>query len=321
MPGGWLRWETRGSHPVEGVEIPEWSTVDGKGMAVFVQYPVVDTAPALPVVVLSHGLGGSHLGYATLGAHLASYGFAVLHPQFLDSLHRIRVVESLGGDEGGDEAQQTLRAAMQPLLFDPAHWVSRFNRVRAVIDSLSAQQHLPLRLRPTGVTVAGHSYGAFVTQLVLGVTLSGVGPELGTRPHPAVGCGILLSPQGSGDRGLTAGSWDGVTAPVAVITATRDFGPHGEGLSWRREPFDRVRSALKHLAVVRDSDHYLGGIPGHEDDGAVQVGRETPEQGIRRAVSAVAVAFAEWARGDAAAGDWLGSNPLPSVMDHCHVST
>ncbi len=314
------RWVARGSHPVSRAVVPEWAVVDGEAMAVFAQFPGDAVPEVLPVVVLSHGLGGSHLGYATLGAHLASHGFAVLHPQFLDSVYRLQVVESLAvvGGPGADN-DEAVRAAMRPLLFDPQHWSSRVERVRALIDSLPSQSHLPVGLSPQGVTLVGHSYGAYVTQLLLGVRLFGVGQGMPTSAHPAVACGILLSPQGSGDRGLTDRSWEGVSAPLLEVTATQDFGPHGEGLAWRREPFDRARSARKHLSIVRGGDHYLGGIPAAEDDGPVPGTEHTTERGVRRAVSAVALALAQWARGDTEAGEWLRSGPIGSVFDHEHL--
>lgn len=316
MIGETTRWLGRGPHRVVGVEIGEWAVVEGENVAVFAQVPATEPPDAWPAVVLSHGLGGSHFGYASLGAHLASHGFAVLHPQYLDSLHRPSGWRDDDAKSGGGDPDEASRAGLLPMLFDPEHWRSRVLRLRAVVDSLATQPHLPVRLRSDGVVLAGHSYGAYVTQLLLGVELFGVGAQVDSSAHPAVGCGILLSPQGSGDRGLTDASWDAVTAPLLEITATRDLGPHGEGLSWRREPFDRSRSPLKHLVVVRGGDHYLGGLPSSEDDGPVPAGEHTTARGVRRAVAAVALAFAQSLEGDDEAGAWLGTGPIPSVLDH-----
>ena len=101
--------------------------------------------------------------------------------------------------------------------------------------------------------------------------------------------------------------------PLLVVTATNDLGPHGEGLSWRREVFDAAPSRLKHLAVVKGGDHLLGGV--HLADGEDD---QVTDPRARAAVSALAVAFADRVHGDVAAGEWLASDPFPSVLDHEH---
>lgn len=278
------RWARPGPKPVVTAEFAEWTAADGQQVAVVARYP--DTDRELPVVVLCHGLGGSHRGYASLGTHLASHGYAVLHPRFLDA---------------GESTPA--------MLFDPKHWLSRVRRVHAVVNSLATQRHLPIRPRTDDVIVAGHSYGAYTAQLLAGTRLFDVGPEFDHCAHPAVVGGILLSPQGSGDRGLTPASWDGVDLPLLVVTATHDRGARGEGLQWRREPFDRARSRLRHLAVVRGGDHQLGGLPEQEPTGDVDV---------RTAVAATATAFADRVHGDRSAGVWLASGPFPTLLDHAH---
>ncbi|MCU4183025.1 hypothetical protein K6U06_01530 [Acidiferrimicrobium sp. IK] len=303
------RWERPGEHPTAEAEITSWTTVEGRSVAVFAQYPT-GGGPLLPVVLLCHGLGGGHRGYAGLGAHLASHGYAVLHPQFLDAAALAVPGGTPGSDERSWKSDPALRAAMLALLFDPAHWLSRVERARAVLDTLTSQRHVP-GLDPDGVVVAGHSFGAYTAQLLLGTRLYGVGMDGRCFRHPAVAGGVLLSPQGSGDRGLTDRSWDGVELPLLEITATRDLGPHGEGLAWRREVFDAAASRRKYLAVVRGGDHFLGGIPvadrySHDEEGAE----------VRTAVAALATAFADEVRGDDLAGEWLAGSPFSHLVDH-----
>lgn len=322
MPVGTLvtsRWAEAGPYRVGHVEVERWVGVRGRSVAAAVQYPLrADGRPA-PVVVLCHGLGGDHRGYAGLGAHLASHGYAVVHPQFLDSLALAGPELGLRGvDERSWLADERARAAMHALLFDPRHWLSRVARVHAVIDSLPEQGHLPGLLEPDGVIVAGHSFGAYTAQLVLGATLSGVGLDAADFSHPGVAGAILLSPQGAGDRGLTRSSWDAVDRPLLVVTATNDFGARGEGLSWRRQPFDAAPAPVKHLAVVRGGDHFLGGIHRREADADADAAA-APDRPVRRAVSAVAVAFADRIHGDLAARDWLARAPFPALLEHEHL--
>ena len=296
-----------GPYAVHTAQVEEWAAVADGCVAVFAQYP--SRPEPAPVVVFAHGLGGSHVGYAAFGRHLASRGYAVLHPQFLDAFAVVR--EPLGmsaADEHAWPRDPALRAAMHELLFDPAHWASRVVRMHAVIDSL-AERRLPIDLRPDRVVVAGHSYGAYTAQLVLGTRLSGVELDTSGFRHPAAAAGLLLSPQGSGDRGLTPRSWDELDTPLLVVTATHDLGPHGEDVSWRREPYDAAPARPKHLAIVRDAGHLLGGID--------VTGDEVPaDPGTVQAVSCVGAAFADLVHGDRAAAAWLASGPFPATLHH-----
>lgn len=304
-------WAERGPYPVAELSVPAWTTEAGADVALIARY-AVGAGNALPVVVLCHGLGGEPEGYAALGNFLAGHGYAVLHPRFRDALSVAGPALGIDGPDTQDWIHDPhSRALMHALLFDPEHWLSRVARVHAVLDSLAAQSHLPVQLNPTGVIVAGHSFGAYTAQLLLGARLSGPGVD-GDFAHPAVAGGVLMSPQGSGDRGLTPRSWDDVRLPLLVITATRDFGAKGEGLAWRREPFDAARSPVKHLAVVRDGDHFLGGIPAATDD------ERAGSSGARTALAALTAAFAALVHGDPAAGDWLASGPFPELIDHEH---
>lgn len=316
-------WTEPGPHEVAERAVAVWTSAAGEDVAVVARYPLGVTRP-LPVVVLCHGLGGEADGYAALGTWLAGHGYAVLHPQFLDAFSVAGPALGLAGADGVDTQwmhDERARVLMHTLLFDHRHWLSRVERVRAVLDSLAGQRHLPVPLQTDGVLVAGHSFGAYTAQLLLGVRLFGVGIEHDLR-HPAIAAGVLMSPQGSGDRGLTPRSWDQVRLPLLVITATGDRGANGEGLPWRREPFDASCSLVKHLAVVRDGDHSLGGIArSARDDVATGGGTE-----VRAALCALITAFAEavragmvQGRAERAAGDWLASGPFAAIIDHEHA--
>jgi dienelactone hydrolase len=300
-------------------DVDSWvSTEDGE-LAVFVQLPTGVEREQLPVLVLSHGLGGDHHGYGRLGAHLASHGYAVLHPQYLDSrgcLVAAGKIDPLAAE--GPETDEAVAALVKPMLFDPEHWWSRVRRAHVLLDSLGDQQHLELDLDPVGVAVIGHSYGAYTTQLLMGTRLSGVDPRFDHCAHPAVGCGVLISPQGSGDRGLTPQSWDAVVAPMLVITSERDFGPHGETVDWRREPFDRAGSSLRHLVVIGDTDHHMGGIAATDAASPPEPqGREPSSP--PEVVSAFAVAFVQAARGHLGAAGWLAADPLSNFVENEHI--
>ena len=107
-----------------------------------------DAAPiagAKPLVVISHGHGGSNLGHHDLATYLASHGFVVAtleHPK--DNFHDMSGVGS-AAVLGGRPVQ--LKAAINELLDDP-HW-------KTLID-------------PNRIGVAGFSAGGYAALVVAG---------------------------------------------------------------------------------------------------------------------------------------------------------
>lgn len=301
-------WTQRGPFPVDRVEVGRWCVADGRDVAATVHHPASSTATPAPAVVFCHGLGSGRDEYGAIGAHLASHGIVSIHPEFDDAFALMR--DRLGLphlDSTTWSSDPDTRGAMLRLLFDPVQWRSRARRARAVIDALAVDSPRVPGLISERVVVAGHSFGAFTAQMLAGVRLfepSLSGEDFG---HPAVAGAALLSPQGSGSRGLQPRSWDDLHLPLLVVTATHDLGPNGEGLTWRREPFDAAPTHDKWLVVARDRDHGLGGIawPGAGADHDVVVG-----------IAGTVAAFVAHVGGDAAASAWLDSGPRPDVFDH-----
>src|SRR5438552_33183 len=69
------------------VEIVRYDWLDGKRdrkVPVKIYFPKTGDGP-FPVIIFSHGLGGSCEGYEYLGRHWASYGYVSVHLQHLGS--------------------------------------------------------------------------------------------------------------------------------------------------------------------------------------------------------------------------------------------
>lgn len=244
------------------------------GLSVRVHYPVAAGAPAaahaparaagapveaeaaLPVVVFSHGLGGSRLGYGFLGRAWAEHGYLSLHPS-----HRENV--PFGAAEAERPSLSTLRA-MKEAIDDPRNWEARPRDVATVIDSLSGLQLPALagKLDASRIAVAGHSYGAYTALLCAGagIRLDGATSDFRERRAQAF---IALSPPGNGSRGLEAASWAAITAPVLCVTGTEDRGFQGQPPEWREESFRALPPPEKTLVVVDGAEHFTfsGGRP------------------------------------------------------------
>ncbi len=111
--------------------------------------PENSTAP-MPVIIFSHGLGNSRLGYSYLGRHWASYGYISVHP------------EHLGANE------EVARRGSWRLFrsdFDRRNWKNIPEDLHFVIDQLQNDDALPVPLRgridPARIGVSGHSLGAY----------------------------------------------------------------------------------------------------------------------------------------------------------------
>lgn len=227
-----------------------------------VHYPAGATAP-LPVVVFSHGLGGSRLGYGSLGRFWAEHGYLSVHPS-----HRENV--PFGAVEAERPSLSTLRA-MKEAIDDARNWEARPRDLAAVIDGLPNLQ-IPVlegKFDASRIAVAGHSYGAYTALLCAGarIRLDGKTRDFPERRAQAF---IALSPPGNGSRGLDAASWAAIAAPVLCVTGTRDEGFQGEPPAWREESFRAMQPPEKTLVVVEGAEHFTfsGGRPRRAADPA-----------------------------------------------------
>jgi predicted dienelactone hydrolase len=121
------------------------------GTTAFGPYDVAATPSAAaapgtwPLVVISHGHGGSDLGHHDLASYLARHGFVVAtFEQPGDNFH----------DQSGSAKSTVL--------------VGRAIEVRAVIDAMLADAHWKTLVDPARIGVAGFSAGGYSALLVVG---------------------------------------------------------------------------------------------------------------------------------------------------------
>jgi dienelactone hydrolase len=109
----------------------------------------------VPLVVFSHGIGGSREGYTYLGKYWAANGYASLHLQHTGSDRNLWAGNPL---------------ALVTRLQGAAQEAEAMNRARDVsfaLDQLLAGG-LAARIDPLRIAAAGHSYGANTTLLAAG---------------------------------------------------------------------------------------------------------------------------------------------------------
>lgn len=213
-----------------------------------------------PLIVFSHGFGGDKDAFATVGRHWASHGYVVIHPSHADGLER--------RDRDGDApARGRLReGGLLAGLNDPGRIADRVADIVLVLDSLADVANvtpaLAGRIDAERIGVGGHSFGAYTAMLIGGVTVDLDGKRERSFRDRRVKCILPISAQGTGQQGLTAGSWAGLTIPMMTITGTRDRGVGGQGVEWKKEPFSFSPAGDKYLVVIDGANHlsFGGGL-------------------------------------------------------------
>jgi predicted dienelactone hydrolase len=146
-----------------------------------------------PVVLFSHGLGGSRAGSQFLSEHWAARGYVTVfiqHPGSDDSVWK---------DAAPEERMAALRKAASL-----ENFVLRINDVHAVIDQLATWNKSGLlmgRMDLNKIGMSGHSFGAITTEAVSGETLPLSGRGLRDQRIKAA---VIMSPSvphsGNADR-------------------------------------------------------------------------------------------------------------------------
>jgi predicted dienelactone hydrolase len=166
-----------------------------------------------PLVVFSHGLGGSRMGYSHLGRYWAAQGFATLHLQHVGSDRAVWAggfLSVLGNlQDAANEANAIARA--QDVTFG--------------ITTLLADARFAGHIDDAHIAIAGHSFGANTALLVAGAAVSreidGVQREVSYR-DPRIRAAILMSAPpfyGAGDMHAIL---RGVAIPTLHLTGTDD---------------------------------------------------------------------------------------------------
>ena len=258
-------------------------------------HPVEYDGPALPLVVWSHGLGGSRDNAGFLARHIASHGYNVMniqHPGTDSSLWE--------GKPG--HPWDVIRATPIPR----SATLLRFGDVPFALDSLKAwadeNPDVGRFIDFNRAGMSGHSFGAMTTQAMAGMLFPGADGTLLSFREPRFRAGILYSPVPI--RHVTdapdADVYSFIAMPLMHMTGTKDESPV-EGFSHEaRKIIFEYGFGPAYLLELEDGDHmvYVGSRG--------QLG-ENPKRAEHEMIIKVA-ALAFWdafLKDDAAARDWL----------------
>ena len=208
----------------------------------------VSSGARVPLVVFSHGIGGSRRGYSYLGQHWAANGLASLHLQHVGSDRNVWFGNPLGMLGRLQDAAQEREA------------VARAQDLRFALDQiLVAGSDLAPRIDAERIVVAGHSYGANTALLAAGARVERQGQAFDLR-EPRVRAAIVLSAPPFYGEGDPVRILAPVTVPTLHVTATGDvirIPGYYSGAEDRVAVFEATGSAAKALAVFEGGSHSM----------------------------------------------------------------
>lgn len=291
-------WSQAGPYRVAQVE-GEWRDARrDRSVPYLIRYPDGATGP-VPVVIFSHGLGGSRRGAAYYGEHLASHGYVVVMVQHPGS--DVSVWNGVRPDPGNVDQGLLARA-----IADPRVTLNRFFDIPFALDQLTlmnaADGPLKGRMDLTRIGMSGHSFGAVTTQAMAGQVYPG-GRSL---PEPRFTAFLAMSPSAARD-GDNAAAFGSITRPFLSLTGTEDSFTVGAGqtpaevVAGRQQPFAHM-SGPDMLVLLTGGDHMVF-------SGRQEVGAPARPNDARHRQIILAAALAWW---DA----WLKDDPTALAYLH-----
>lgn len=298
---------------VEEADLVLRDTTRGKDLRVHVSYP--KGSGPVPVIVFSHGAGGSGKTYFPIARFWATHGYAVLLPTHGDSLAL----------RGAEPTLAALRETLSGVATDAKAWENRVRDVVLVLDSrdLIGERVVALqgRLDFSRLGVGGHSYGAFTAQLLAGATIDvPKGPRAKSFADARPKAFLLLSAQGKGPQGFTEKSWQALDRPLMAMTGSRDLGLGGQSPRWRLDPYRYAPSPDKFSVFIQGASHmsFTGRLaePGAAPlsvSGSGRLAHPDDEVAIFKQVKIASLAFWDaYLKADAPAKLFLQSDALAS---------
>ncbi len=204
-------------------------------------------ASKVPLVVFSHGLGGSRMGYSYLGRHWAASGIASLHVQHEGSDRAVWFgnVFTLVGRLNGAASEQNALARVKDVSF--------------AITQLLADSELAPSVEARAIAVAGHSYGANTAMLVGGATVLRETGPLSLRDERVKALVLISAPPFTGE-GDMAEILKPMNLPTLHVTGTEDVirvPGYRSDLQDRLAVFDAQRDPRKVIAVFKGATHSI----------------------------------------------------------------
>jgi predicted dienelactone hydrolase len=289
---------------VHAADAPSYSVTDltwhdaarNRDVPVRIYAPASGTGP-FPVIIFSHGLGGSRMGYSYLGEYWASYGFISIH------------VQHLGSDSAVLWPPGQMEAAMRNL----QNYVDRPKDISFAIDEATAMNAAPGpwhgKFDLNHIGVAGHSFGAYTAMAIAGANPTWPSGEVEQLGDPRVKAVVAMSVPH-----LKEQDFAGVHIPALHFTGTEDkiriVGT--DSVTYRRLPYDQSPGPNTYLVIFKGGEHMsFSGREGMLETASDKARDAHIHDLVLRATTAFWDAYL---RGNAKAGDWLSKGGFAQAL-------
>lgn len=289
-----------GKEPIKSIELTLKDAARGRDIPLRVYMP--SSRKPEPVVIFSHGLGGSRDASKYLGNHLAARGYLAVFLQHPGS-----------DEEIWKNAKLLNRISAMKQAASTENLVARCEDVKALIDQLaiwSAEANHPLFERASldRIGMSGHSFGAHTTQAVAGQSFPLVGQKFLDQRIDAA---IAYSPS-SPAGGNNATPFGKVRVPWMLMTGTNDIAPiGGQTVQQRLAVYPNLPASIdKYELVLFGAEHSVF------SDRGLRAADQGPAPKHHQAILALSTAFWDcYLRDDANARKWLTSDRAKDVLD------
>ena len=201
----------------------------------------------VPLVVFSHGIGGSREGYSYMGKHWAANGYASLHLQHAGS------DRSLWSGNVLSMVSRLQSAATETEAID------RVRDLSFALDQVLGSPELTPRLDARRIVAAGHSYGANTSLLAAGARVERRSGALAFG-DPRIKAAVIISAPPFYGQGDPEAILKGIRIPTLHITSTGDaiqIPGYYSAPEDRTKVYEATGGAVKALAVFKDGSHSM----------------------------------------------------------------
>ncbi len=205
-----------------------------------------------PIIIFSHGLGGSVEAAEYLGEHLSQNGYICFH------------IQHKGSDESVWKGATTIKELMNKLkesLKDYENALNRFNDIPFVVNEifkLNLKSELfKGHLDTNNLGMIGHSYGARSVLIAAGER---VGKKGYSFKETRIKAGVPLSPNVPDNPPKDLSTlYDDIEIPLFHITGTKDGDPLNRKSDFtpsdRTLPYQNIKASSQYLLVLYKAVH------------------------------------------------------------------